>query len=90
MEELERIIKLKEVYGLKNKELAEKTGIEEQILNNVMSKRTALKVEHLRKFYKAFPEHKEWIAFGEEKPEFEQVSPMTKRAQELLEQARKV
>lgn len=89
MEELERVLKIKEIHNLKNQEISEKTGIEREIINNVIGKRTAIKVEHLRKFYKAFPEYKHWIAFGEEKEEIGQISPMTKKAQELLKQAGK-
>lgn len=85
---IERLKKLRDINDYDYKKLEEKTGIESKRLKNLFNKRGVLTGEELAIICSKLKEHREWIMTGEE-TEAGQISPMTKKAQELLKEAAK-
>lgn len=79
-----RIKNICELENLSREELAQKTGITYSRWHNLMNDRGKIKSEEIEATGKAWPEYMLWIAYGIEKPEIGQISPMTKTAQREL------
>ena len=84
-----RIKQLCELENLSREDLAQKTGITYSRWHNLMTARGKIKSEEIEATGKAWPEYMLWLAYGIEKPEIGQVSPMTKAAQKELGTQRK-
>lgn len=87
MNVLERLKEIERKEGLSREDLATKTGIKYTRLRNAIGGQVKLRHEEIEAIGKAFPEYRLWLAYGEEIPEAGQISPMTKEAQEKLNQA---
>lgn len=90
MSELQRLKELKDTEGMTIDDLSEKTGIKNTRMRNLLGGKTPVRIDDIQTVGQAFPEYKYWLAFGEEIPEAGQISPATKRAQELLKTTGKV
>lgn len=73
-----RIKEICELERLSREELAQRTGITYSRWHNLMNDRGKIKSEEIEATGKAWPEYMLWIAYGIEKPEIGQISPMTK------------
>lgn len=76
-----RIKEICELETLSREELAQRTGITYSRWHNLMNDRGKIKSEEIEATGKAWPEYMLWIAYGIEKPEIGQISPMTKITQ---------
>tara|TARA_B100000749_G_scaffold70985_1_gene53349 strand:+ start:267 stop:548 length:282 start_codon:yes stop_codon:yes gene_type:complete len=80
----DRLVLLMEHERLTTNWLEENTGIPRDRWRNCKSGATKMRSEETEALCKLFPEYTFWIAMGEEKPEFGQISPMTNKAQKTL------
>ena len=85
----QRVITLIEEEGLTSRKLEELTGIDRYKWGHIKSKNQRLNSDHLEAIVKIFPEYAFWLTTGEELPESGQISPMTKKAKQDLNQQRK-
>lgn len=83
---LERIKEIEKAEGLTREELAMKAGMKYTRLRNLVGNQGKPRLEDILAISEAFPEYKHWLVYGEELPESGQISPMTKKAQENLNQ----
>ncbi|MAE34300.1 MAG: hypothetical protein CMH97_03415 [Oceanospirillaceae bacterium] len=70
--------------GLKVPWVAERTRSSESRWKNVRTGLVELRGSEIEDIGALFPEYRLWLAYGEEEPEFGQISPMTKKAQRQL------
>ena len=70
--------------GLKVPWVAERTRSSESRWKNVRTGLVELRGSEIEDIGALFPEYMLWLAYGEEEPEFGQISPMTKKAQRQL------
>ena len=80
---IDRFLLLIECEGFKMPWLEKRTGIDRKRWSNIKIRHTEMKATDLQALARAFPEYAYWLATGEELPEKGQISPMTKRAQQL-------
>lgn len=79
--QLDRFRLLVEIEGIKMPWLEKETGIERKRWSNVKAGVVKISGEEIEKLGAIYPEYKMWLAYGDENPEYGQISPMTKRAQ---------
>lgn len=79
MNVLDRIKLLKTLENISYVELCERTGIEKKRLENVINEKAKIRHEEIEAIGNAWPEYMLWLAYGIEKAEMGQISPMTKK-----------
>lgn len=79
MNVLDRIKLLKTLENISYVELCERTGIEKKRLENVINEKAKIRHEEIEAIGNAWPEYMLWLAYGIEKTEMGQISPMTKK-----------
>lgn len=86
---IDRINLIIEAEKLSREMLSQRTGINYTRWTNALQRKAKLRHEEIEAIGKAWPEYMLWLAYGIEKPEAGQVSPMTKAAQKELGTQRK-
>lgn len=80
MHVLDRVRLLRTMEGISYVELCERTGIDKKRLENVINEKAKIRHEEIEAIGHAWPEYMLWLAYGIEKPEMGQISPMTKKS----------
>jgi hypothetical protein len=86
---IDRINLIVETEGLSREMLCQRTGISYTRWTNALQRKAKLRHEEIEAVGKAWPEYMLWLAYGVEKIEAGQISPMTKAAQKELGTQRK-
>jgi hypothetical protein len=85
---IDRINTLLKLENLTRDQLTDLTGAKKDRWPNVLKGKAKPYVEDLEGLYRVWPEYAYWLATGMELPEAGQISPLTKKATELLKPAR--
>ena len=67
----------------KYKDFSELTGINKETVRALCNERQKFNTDHILAISEAFPEYKHWLVFGEELPTSGQISPSTKKIQNI-------
>ncbi|WP_331351279.1 XRE family transcriptional regulator [Cellvibrio sp. UBA7671] len=77
---IDRINLIIETEQISRDALSQKTGIGYTRWTNTLQRKTKLRHEEIEAIGNAWPEYMLWLAYGIEKPEMGQISPMTKKS----------
>ena len=86
---VDRFILLIELEGIKMPWLEERTGIEAKRWHTI-KQRKVMRTSELDAVTELWPEYAYWLVTGNEMPEAEQISPMTRKTQRDLKTAPQV
>lgn len=77
---IDRINLIIETEKISRDALSQKTGIGYTRWTNALQRKAKLRHEEIEAIGYAWPEYMLWLAYGIEKPEMGQISPMTKKS----------
>jgi len=77
---IDRINLIIETEKVSRDALSQQTGIGYTRWTNALQRKAKLRHEEIEAIGKAWPEYMLWLAYGIEKPEMGQISPMTKKS----------